>query len=394
MGKRSQQRGEAHVAKAISGQARYQTGAITRAPGTEGSALVLTGDWVADSAAELEAAIAALGTDTGTLALDGRKIGRLDTFGALLIARLAKAQGEGTAFTSDDPAKSALVAAASRVLAQGVAKEKPEHGVVLRFLDQLGELVINTGIDLAAGMSFFGEVVWESYRALVGRVRFRFFATIHQIEQVGLHAVPIVLLITFLIGAIIAQQGIFHFRRFGADSFVVDMVGVLTLRELGVLIVAIMVAGRTGSAFTAEIGSMKMREEIDALSVMGLSPLAVLIIPRLIALMISLPLLTVLGDMAALAGGATIARLYGSMPFEVFLQRLRDGVSINHFWVGLTKAPFMAMVIGLIACIEGLRVKGSAESLGQQTTTSVVKSIFIVILLDGVFAMFFSLIGI
>ncbi len=139
---------------------------------------------------------------------------------------------------------------------------------------------------------------------------------------------------------------------------------------------------------------MKMREEIDALQVMGLSPLAVLIIPRLLALVIALPLLTVLGDLAALLGGATIARLYGNMAFDVFLQRLRDGVSVNHFWVGLTKAPFMAVAIGLIACIEGLRVKGSAESLGLQTTTSVVKAIFVVIVLDGVFAMFFSLVGV
>jgi phospholipid/cholesterol/gamma-HCH transport system permease protein len=202
--------------------------------------------------------------------------------------------------------------------------------------------------------------------------------------------VPIILLITFLIGCIIAQQGIFHFRKFGADVYVVDMVGILVLREIGVLIVAIMVAGRSGSSYTAELGSMKMREEVDALRTMGRDPVEVLLLPRVLALVIALPLLTFLGSMAALYGGGLVAWVYGGMAPDIFITRLKEAISLTHFKVGMIKAPFMALAIGIVACAEGLRVKGSAESLGVQTTTSVVKSIFLVIVLDGLFAMFFA----
>jgi phospholipid/cholesterol/gamma-HCH transport system permease protein len=201
------------------------------------------------------------------------------------------------------------------------------------------------------------------------------------------------LLITFLIGCIIAQQGIFHFRKFGAESYVVDMVGILVLRELGVLIVSIMVAGRSGSAYTAELGAMKMREEIDALRTMGFDPIEILILPRIVALVIAVPILSFLGAIAALYGGGLVAWLYGGMNPAIFIDRLREAVSVTHFQVGIIKAPFMALVIGIIACCEGLRVKGSAESLGRQTTVSVVKSIFLVIVLDGLFAIFFASIG-
>jgi phospholipid/cholesterol/gamma-HCH transport system permease protein len=213
---------------------------------------------------------------------------------------------------------------------------------------------------------------------------------VHHLDRVGWQAVPIVLLITFLIGGIIAQQGIFHFRKFGADVYVVDMVGILVLREIGVLIVAIMVAGRSGSSYTAELGSMKMREEIDALRTMGRDPVEVLILPRVIALVLALPMLTFLGSMAALYGGGLVAWLYGGMSPDIFIARLKEAISLTHLQVGMIKAPFMALVIGIVACSEGLRVRGSAESLGRQTTTSVVKSIFLVIVLDGMFAMFFA----
>jgi phospholipid/cholesterol/gamma-HCH transport system permease protein len=165
------------------------------------------------------------------------------------------------------------------------------------------------------------------------------------------------------------------------------------LREIGVLIVSIMVAGRSGSAYTAELGSMKMREEIDALRTMGFDPVEILILPRVIALVIALPILAFLGSMAALYGGGLVAWLYGGMSPGIFIARLREAISVTHFEVGMIKAPFMALVIGTVACSEGLRVKGSAESLGTQTTTSVVKSIFLVIVLDGLFAIFFASIG-
>jgi phospholipid/cholesterol/gamma-HCH transport system permease protein len=221
----------------------------------------------------------------------------------------------------------------------------------------------------------------------------RLTSLIYQLYRIGWQAIPIIMLITFLIGAIIAQQGFFHFRRFGAESYTVDMVGILVLRELGVLIVAIMVAGRSGSAYTAELGSMKMREEIDALATMGLDPIDVLILPRVAALVIALPILAFIGSIAALYGGGLVAQFYGDMRPAIYVARLHEAISVTHFEVGILKAPFMALVIGIVACSEGLRVKGSAESLGRQTTTSVVKSIFLVIVLDGLFAMFFASIG-
>jgi phospholipid/cholesterol/gamma-HCH transport system permease protein len=216
---------------------------------------------------------------------------------------------------------------------------------------------------------------------------------VHHVEQVAWKAIPIILLITFLIGCIITQQGIFHFSKFGAQVFVIDMLGVLVLRELGVLIVAIMIAGRSGSSYTAELGSMKMREEIDALRTMGFDPIEVLILPRILALMIGLPMLTFLGDITALWGGGIVAQFYGHIQPAAFLSRLREVITLDHFIVGMVKAPFMALLIGMVACVEGLAVEGSAESLGQHTTASVVYSIFLVIVLDGVFAIFFASIG-
>jgi len=238
-----------------------------------------------------------------------------------------------------------------------------------------------------------GALGFALARAIVQPRTFRLTSTIHHLYRVGWQAIPIVLLITFLIGAIIAQQGFFHFRKFGADTYVVDMVGILVLREIGVLIVAVMVAGRSGSAYTAELGSMKMREEIDALRTMGFDTIEVLILPRIVALIVALPILTFLGAMAALYGGGLVAWLYGGMSPASFVARLREAISVTHFEVGMIKAPFMALVIGAVACSEGLKVRGSAESLGLQTTTSVVKSIFLVIVLDGLFAIFFASIG-
>ena len=178
-----------------------------------------------------------------------------------------------------------------------------------------------------------------------------------------------------------------------ADIYVIDMVGVLVLREVGVIIVAVMVAGRSGSAYTAELGSMRMREEVDALRTMGFDPTEVLILPRIVALLIAVPILTFLGSMSAIYGGALVAWGYGGINPDVFLSRLKEAISLDTFEVGMIKAPFMALVIGIVACVEGFKVEGSAESLGLHTTASVVKAIFLVIVFDGLFAMFFASIG-
>jgi phospholipid/cholesterol/gamma-HCH transport system permease protein len=359
--------------------------------------IVAGGSWTAVHAATLERLIDAVTHDAspGPVDVDVAGVGELDTYGAWLLERLLRGsheRGVPARLIGVPDRFSDLLAEVSQSnrRAPSVA---PRRGGVLGALETVGRSTGALGAELASLAAMLGALGLAVARTLKSPRSFRFTSTVHHLDRVAWQAVPIILLITFLIGAIIAQQGFFHFRKFGADDYVVDLVGILVLREIGVLIVAIMVAGRSGSSYTAELGSMKMREEIDALRTMGLDPVEVLILPRVIALICALPMLAFLGAMAALYGGGLVAWLYGGMSPEIFLARLQEAISLTHFKVGIIKAPFMALAIGTVACSEGLRVKGSAESLGLQTTTSVVKSIFLVIVLDGLFAMFFASIG-
>ncbi|MBC7580979.1 MAG: MlaE family lipid ABC transporter permease subunit [Tardiphaga sp.] len=360
-------------------------------------ALRATGSWTARFAPALESLVLEAEKRGGgpEISIDVSQVLKLDTFGAWLIERLRRSLTEAGA-----EARIAGLSANYASLVDEVRRVKPAGPLpatrsrVTITVDQIGRSVVGVGETMLALVDMIGAVIAALFRVLLHPSRFRLTSMVHHLQQTCWNAVPIVVLITFLIGCIVAQQGIFHFRKFGADVFVVDMLGVLVLRELGVLLVAIMVAGRSGSAYTAELGSMKMREEIDALRTMGFDPVEVLILPRMIALVLALPILTFLGAMAALYGGGLVAWLYGGVEPEAFLARLRDALSINHFTVGMIKAPVMAMVIGIVACVEGLAVQGSAESLGQHTTSSVVKGIFFVIVMDGVFAIFFAAIGI
>jgi phospholipid/cholesterol/gamma-HCH transport system permease protein len=359
--------------------------------------LAATGAWIARNARRLEASISAETKRSGTISavdIDMGGVERLDTFGAWLLERLVRAFSARGCATKVEGLREDFRALVDEV--HGVKLERPAARKPNRF----ASMVVSLGRGAAAGWEVFGNFV-NMLGALfiaLGRVaarprRFRFTSMVHQLDNVGWRGVPIILLITFLVGAIIAQQGIFHFSKFGADIYVVDLVGILVLRELGVLVVCIMVAGRSGSAYTAELGSMKMREEIDALRTMGFDPIEVLILPRVLALVIGVPILTFLGSLAALYGGGLVCWLYGGIDPGIFMQRLHEAISIEHFEVGIIKAPFMALVIGVVAAMEGLNVKGSAESLGMQTTASVVESIFLVIVLDGLFAIFFASIG-
>ncbi len=356
------------------------------------------GSWTTANVATLEAlsgAVTAQLDRSKTLKLDMAGVRELDTLGAWLlekISRRATSAGHRADVVGIADNYAGLIDEVRQVNRHNPAPASPPNSIVVK-VGEIGRSALGATDDVAAFLQMLGSL----FLAIGGVLRrprsLRLTSLFYQLYRVGWQAIPIVVLITFLIGAIIAQQGIFHFRKFGADSYVVDMVGILVLRELGVLIVAIMVAGRSGSAYTAELGSMKMREEIDALSTMGLDPVEVLILPRVIALVCALPILTFIGSMAALYGGGLVAWFYGGMGPAIFIARLHDAVSVTSFEVGMIKAPFMALVIGIVACSEGLRVKGSAESLGKQTTTSVVKSIFLVIVLDGLFAIFFASIG-
>jgi phospholipid/cholesterol/gamma-HCH transport system permease protein len=367
----------------------------------DGIALRASGPWTAHHAADLEQMVGKAERLTegrqGVL-IDVSRVSQLDTFGAWFIERMRRgcAQAGGQAKVMGlSETHSPLVDEVSRV-------QKPEQLQrsrlsIVGFLDRVGRAVAGLTRDIGATlhglMAMTGAIVYAAYQVIRHPSHFRLTSLVHHLEYVCWRAVPIILIVTFLVGSIISQQGIFHFSKFGAGIFVVDMLGVLTLRELGVLIVAIMIAGRSGSSYTAELGSMKMREEIDALRTMGFDPTEVLIVPRLLALIIALPMLTFLGVIAALFGGGLVAWLYGGLLPDAFLGRLREVITIDHFIVGMVKAPFMAFVIGTIACVQGLAVEGSAESLGQHTTASVVQAIFFVIVLDGIFAIFFASIG-
>jgi len=360
--------------------------------------LSAAGSWTAIHAAELESLVDAAGNDPALMhasAINMRGIEAFDTYGAWLLERLARegrARGRDLHIVDLDERYQGLLEEVHHANRETPPGKAPPSAAV-RTLESVGRAVEELGRDFLLLLNMLGALGSALVSVLLRPKNFRLTSAVHHLDRVGWQAVPIILLITFLIGGIIAQQGFFHFRKFGADDYVVDMVGILVLRELGVLIVAIMVAGRSGSSYTAEIGSMKMREEIDALRTMGLDPVSVLLLPRVIALIIALPLLTFLGSLAALYGGGLVAWLYGGMSPEIYTARLKEAISVTHFKVGMIKAPFMALAIGVVACVEGLKVKGSAESLGMQTTTSVVKSIFLVIVLDGLFAMFFASIG-
>jgi phospholipid/cholesterol/gamma-HCH transport system permease protein len=360
--------------------------------------LAASGSWTAPHAEVLEPLVDFIAREAGearAAAIDLGDVAELDTYGAWLLERLMRAwttRGQEMSVRALPERYQGLLEGMHRANRQAEAVP-PRENRLLATLEGLGRTVAEHGHDVAAFVNMLGALAQATTAMLRRPQTFRLTSAVHHLDRVGWQAVPIVVLITFLIGGIIAQQGFFHFRKFGADAYVVDMVGILVLREIGVLIVAIMVAGRSGSSYTAELGSMKMREEIDALRTMGLDPVGVLILPRVLALVCALPILTFLGSMAALYGGGLVAWFYGGMSPAIFIARLQEAISVTHFEVGLIKAPFMALVIGIVACSEGLRVKGSAESLGLQTTTSVVKSIFLVIVLDGVFAIFFASIG-
>jgi phospholipid/cholesterol/gamma-HCH transport system permease protein len=357
-----------------------------------------SGPWTVAHGTALESLFDAVSprlAETKNLKIDMSDVRELDTLGAWLFEKMSRR-------ALDSGHSATVIGAASRFGGliddiRQVNRRKPvsitAQNPVLARLEVVGRSTFSATEDLSAFLQMLGALASAIFAIVLRPRSLRVKSLVYHLHQVGWRAIPIIALVTFLIGAIIAQQGIFHFRKFGAESYVVDLVGILVLREIGVLIVAIMVAGRSGSAYTAELGSMKMREEIDALSTMGLDPVEVLILPRIIALVCALPILAFIGSMAALYGGGLVAWFYGGMSPATFIARLHEAVSVTHFEVGIIKAPFMALMIGIVASSEGLRVKGSAESLGKQTTVSVVKSIFLVIVLDGIFAVFFASIG-
>jgi phospholipid/cholesterol/gamma-HCH transport system permease protein len=320
----------------------------------------------------------------------------LDTGGAWLLARTARlleAQGIAVAFAGVTPGQEELLRLAHAVPVEPMPPMPPARGL-LGFVEQVGRATVEIGREGAALLSFFGEILLSLGRCLIQPWRLRGTALVRQMELTGLDAVPIVALLSFLIGIVLAFQGADQLRRFGAEVFTVNLLGVSVLRELGVLLTAIIVAGRSGSSFTAQIGAMQVNQEIDALRTIGLDPVEVLVLPRVLGLAITLPLLVFLADIMALAGGALMVVTSLDIPAAQFLRQLAGAVKPATFWTGMVKAPVFAFLIAMVGCYEGMRVERNAAGIGRSTTKAVVVSIFLVILVDAIFSILFSQLGI
>jgi phospholipid/cholesterol/gamma-HCH transport system permease protein len=356
---------------------------------------VAAGDWLVTTAGELDRQLRAIQMPSGkrvTFDLEG--IDRLDTAGAWLLLRTEdalKSRGNAVDFRN---MRANFTPLFDQVRAGGMVTParhpRPAHHTIAGFLAKIGQIslgLVTRAIDL---LGFFGVICVTAGRVLLHPSRLRITALVAQMEQTGVNAVPIVGLLSFLVGVVIAYQGADQLRRFGAQIYTVNLLGVGILRELGVLMAAIIIAGRSGSAFTAQLGTMRVNEEIDALRTIGLDPVEVLVIPRLFGLMLTLPMLALWANLFGLLGGALMAwGALGITPPQ-FTRQLQSALYPWTFWIGLIKAPFFAYIIALVGCYEGFQVARSAESVGRQTTLSVVESIFLVIVADAAFSIVFS----
>jgi phospholipid/cholesterol/gamma-HCH transport system permease protein len=373
-----------------------EAGWIASGEAAEGWTLRAGGRWTVATAAGLDRRLRELAPPEGPARIDLAAVEALDSAGAWLLHRTKRAwaeRGLSADFVNVDPAIAGLLA---RVVEsdQPVTMTRPAAGALVRMLAHVGEATLaalREGRDL---LGFFGLTALVTAKTVLRPGRLRARATVNHMEQVGLNALPIVGLLAFLIGVVIAYQGADQLRRFGAELFTVNLLGVSILRELGVLIASIIIAGRSGSAFTAQIGTMKVNQEVDAIEALGLDPIEILVLPRMIALVVTLPLVVFFADALGLAGGALMSLAALDISLVQFARQLSDAITTTTFWVGMVKAPVFALIIALVGCYCGLKVKGSAESVGRLTTQSVVESIFLVIITDAAFSILFSYLGI
>lgn len=360
--------------------------------------VLLFGDWQLHSVADIDAKVRKTvdSISDGSVSIDLAQVRNMDTSGALIAARMRirlEKKGIDAAYLSVSGNRVTLLDAVGKALTVKHSEHEdsgPKLSWAERIFAPVGRFTYAFRDDFVAALFILGSAVRGAQVKVNRASGISAAAIVSQMDHMGVRAVPIIALMSFLIGGIIAQQGAFQLRYFGAELFVVDLVGILQLREIGVLLTAIMIAGRSGSAITAEIGSMKMREEVDALKVMGLNPIGVLVFPRLVALTVMLPALTIVANFSALFGACMTTWVYSDITPETFLSRLREAIDMSTIISGMIKAPFMALIIGIVSSVEGLKVGGSAESLGRHVTSAVVKSIFVVILVDGLFAIFYG----
>ena len=357
--------------------------------GEGGAAVVaLHGPLRVSSIGDLDRRLEALGGRIDRIDLG--KVTEIDTAGAWIAWRFARDWGAEITGPSAEALR--LIAAVSK--ARGDDEEVSEHASPLvRFSAWLGERIYGAGHGTLGVLGFLGSVMVSLGAVLIHPRRFRVKALIHQMELVGVTSLGIIGLMSFLVGIVIAQQGAVQLREFGAEMLTINLTGRIAMRELGILMTAIMVAGRSGSAFAAQIGTMKLTEEIDAMRTIGVSPMEALVVPRVLAAMLMLPLLGFFAAVCAIIGGAVISAFQIDIPFFTFLTRIQEVVPIHDFWVGIIKAPVFGLIIAIAGCYNGMQVKSNSEEVGLRTTMAVVAGIFMVIVLDAFFAIFFSEVG-
>jgi phospholipid/cholesterol/gamma-HCH transport system permease protein len=358
----------------------------------DGHKLAVGGDWTIASCARLDRELTALKLAQGT-PIDASGISRLDSAGAWLLVRTSRAGGGGTELNVPERYGPLL-----KSLAQEPKPEPHKSRIPQGFRGRLYKIGRATILAYHQGVSilgYLGRVTVETGEAITRpKHNLRIAAIAHQVEETGINALPIVGLLSFLIGVVISYQGITQLEKFGAQLLTIDGLGIITLREMGVLMTSIIIAGRSGSAFTAQIGTMRVNEEIDAMQTMGLNTIDTLVLPRIIGLVIALPLLTLYADIMGLIGGAVMCYFDLHVTIPAFLRELQQALNVKTLLVGLVKAPVFAFVIALVGCYEGFQVERNAASVGLLTTRSVVESVFLVIVLDAAFSVMFSVLGI
>jgi phospholipid/cholesterol/gamma-HCH transport system permease protein len=324
------------------------------------------------------------------LVLDLSEVGRMDTVGAWLIYKLTRDRKAELKGANEE--QTALIEQVGK--ADVPVKVRPDPtNPFQRVLGQMGAATATAGTTMVGLLGFFGALLLGAWQLMKNPRRFRMNAVVQQFEVVGVHALGIIGLMSFLVGIVIAQQGAVQLRQFGAEVFTINLVGRSAVKELGVLMTAIMVAGRSGSAFAAQIGSMKLAEEVDAMRTIGVSPMEALVIPRVLATVLLMPMLAFYAALLAMIGGGIFVWADLGIPPITFVQRIREVVPMTDLWQALIKAPVFGLIIAMAGCFQGLQVEGNAEAVGLRTTTAVVQGIFLVIVLDAVFAVFFTAIG-
>jgi phospholipid/cholesterol/gamma-HCH transport system permease protein len=372
----------------------HSPGSLSLQQGTPSSLLLISGDWTLPHYASLEEQITLHHNQLNdNVLINWDEIGTLDTAGATLIieligpARLLQLTENNSSLSAE---RLALLQCVARALEAMADKEPvPKNSIINDLLARVGKTAEQIGKQQIDLLGFIGLTVETLIKTLLRPRRWRITSLVSHIEQTGFNAIPIIALLTFLVGAVVAFLGATVLTDFGASIYTVNLVAFAFLREFGVLLTAILMAGRTASAFTAQIGSMKANEEIDAIRALGLNPIELLVLPRVLAMLISLPILTFIAMCCGMLGGAVVCSLTLDISPTLFLTILQRDISLNHFLVGIGKAPVFAFIVAVIGCLEGFKVGGSAQSVGEHTISSVVQSIFMVIVLDALAALFF-----